>query len=154
MCTFILTCWHFKLITNHVGRFLRIRGARFLLLSTPCKSFPCFIFLWSQWLVHTEKKIYEVLREMSVRPRNQREKCVFLQAPWYIWPYSLFVGFHYRPNDFSSKTGTSGSSGNIASRMFSHTGRRGKRSWNLKYRKTWESWSALSPLDFISIFCL
>lgn len=155
MCTFILTSCHFKLlITNHVGRFLRICEARFLLLSTPCKSFPCMIFLWSQWLVHTEKKIYEVLREMSVRPRDQREKCVFLQAPWYIWPCSPFAGFHYQPNDFSSKTGTSGSSGNRVSRMFSHTGRRGKRSCSLNYRKTWQSWSDLSPLDFISIFCL
>lgn len=123
MYTFILTSCHFKLlITNHAGRFLRICRARFLHLSTPCKSFPCMIFLWSQWLVHTEKKIYEVLREMSVRPRDQREKCVFLQAPWYIWPYSLFVGFHYHPNDFSSKIGTLGPSGNTAPRMFPRLG--------------------------------
>lgn len=137
-----------------MGRFLRICGARFLLLSTPCKSFPCTVFLWSQWLIHTEKKIYEVLREMSVRPRDKREKCVFLQASWYMWPYFLFVGFQKDPNDFSSKTRTSCSSRNIAFRMFSHTGRRGKRTCNLKYRKAWQSCSDLSPFDFISIFCL
>lgn len=95
LCTFILTSCHFKLlITNHVGRFLRICGARFLLLSTPCKSFPLHDFPL-KWMVSPyREEIYEVLREMSVRPGDQREKCVFLQAPWYIWPYFLFVGFH------------------------------------------------------------
>lgn len=75
--TFILTSCHFKLlITNHGGRFLRICGAKFLLLFTPCKSFPCMIFLWSQWLVHIEENIWGTERNECEALGPEGEMCL------------------------------------------------------------------------------